>query len=117
MQAVEICPGYAPAFYNIAVVHSEAGRAEEAIGQYRAALAVAPGYAEAWCNLASSTRTRQVCHCWTSCLLLFWWTRSSAGQRHLFSHFWKQRWLSSNSLCHCATGLAGEARWTHTSGR
>lgn len=24
---------------------------QEAIAQYRAALAVAPGYAEAWCNL------------------------------------------------------------------
>lgn len=48
---MSICPNYAPAFYNIAVVHSEGGRADEAVSQYKAALAVAPCYAEAWCNL------------------------------------------------------------------
>jgi len=50
-QAIEASPAYAPAYYNVAVVHSEAGRAAEAVAQYRAALAASPKYAEAWCNL------------------------------------------------------------------
>lgn len=50
-QAIEACPGYAPAYYNVAVVHSETGRASLAVTQYQAALAASPTYAEAWCNL------------------------------------------------------------------
>lgn len=48
---MEVCPSYAPALYNVAVVHAEAGRMEEAIAQYYAVFAISPTYPEAWCNL------------------------------------------------------------------
>ncbi|PSC74350.1 putative UDP-N-acetylglucosamine-peptide N-acetylglucosaminyltransferase SPINDLY [Micractinium conductrix] len=51
VQAVAVCPGYAPAHYNLGVAAAEAGGVEEAVAHYTTAVELAPRYAEAWCNL------------------------------------------------------------------
>ncbi|KAK9823008.1 hypothetical protein WJX81_006345 [Elliptochloris bilobata] len=50
-EAVVACPSYAPAFYNIGVVHSEARDFANAKTFYERAIEASPSYAEAHCNL------------------------------------------------------------------
>ncbi len=50
-QAASICAAYAPAFYNIGVIHSERREFSAAKELYARAIAANPGYAEAHCNL------------------------------------------------------------------
>lgn len=50
-QAASICAAYAPAFYNIGVIHSERREFAAAKDLYARAIAANPGYAEAHCNL------------------------------------------------------------------
>ena len=49
--AVQRCPTYAPAYYNLGVLHSELGDPVTAIECYRKAVENHPSYAEAHCNL------------------------------------------------------------------
>ncbi|CAK0734281.1 hypothetical protein CVIRNUC_000409 [Coccomyxa viridis] len=50
-RAIAACPAYAPAFYNIGVIHSERRDFAAAKQYYERALQAHPGYAEAHCNL------------------------------------------------------------------
>ena len=50
-EAISVNPGYAPAYYNIAVVYSEFARYEEALKYYQAAIHHNKFYFEAYCNL------------------------------------------------------------------
>ena len=58
LEAVEVCPTYAAAFYNQGVVHSEGGRVEAATASYHRAVELFPQYAEAWCNLGVIYRSQ-----------------------------------------------------------
>ncbi|GLC45522.1 hypothetical protein PLESTM_001745500 [Pleodorina starrii] len=56
--AVSLCPGYAPALYNLGVVAGELRQADAALEYYRAAVAAEPRYAQAHCNLGVLLRER-----------------------------------------------------------
>jgi Flp pilus assembly protein TadD len=54
--AVEACPSYVEALYNLALLLQQLGRREEAIPRYRQVLDIAPGFAPAWNNLGAALR-------------------------------------------------------------
>ncbi len=58
LEAVDVCPAYAAAYYNQGVVHSERGRLDAATASYRRAVELLPAYAEAWCNLGVILRSQ-----------------------------------------------------------
>ncbi len=51
VKALEVCPEYAPALYNMGVAAFEAGDVRGALELYRRAVEVHPGYVEALCNM------------------------------------------------------------------
>lgn len=52
-RAVEVCPGYAPAHYNLGVAAADQGDAATALQCYNKAIELHPRYAEALCNLGA----------------------------------------------------------------
>jgi protein O-GlcNAc transferase len=50
-QAIKVNPKYAPAYYNIGVIYSEAGHYEEALAYYQKAIEWNRLYVEAYCNI------------------------------------------------------------------
>ncbi|KAJ9513129.1 hypothetical protein QJQ45_029380 [Haematococcus lacustris] len=50
-RAIEMAPTYAPAFYNLGVLHSECKQFDVALDWYQKAISVQPNYAEAHCNM------------------------------------------------------------------
>eukprot|EP00026_Physarum_polycephalum_P002321 Phypoly_transcript_02327.p1 GENE.Phypoly_transcript_02327~~Phypoly_transcript_02327.p1 ORF type:complete len:634 (+),score=66.57 Phypoly_transcript_02327:179-2080(+) len=51
MQALQINPNYAPAYYNMGVIFSEANHFDDALQYYRKAIEANPMYVEAYCNM------------------------------------------------------------------
>lgn len=51
LEALEVCPEFAPAHYNLGVAASEAGDAVRALEHYRRATELHPEYVEALCNM------------------------------------------------------------------
>ncbi|KAA8498090.1 putative UDP-N-acetylglucosamine--peptide N-acetylglucosaminyltransferase [Porphyridium purpureum] len=51
VEAVQVLPTYARAFYNIGVAHAELGVVHMALEAYERAVALSPDFAEAWCNM------------------------------------------------------------------
>lgn len=50
-RAINICPEYAPAHYNLGVAAAEDGDIDQALGHYKKAVELDSRYAEAWCNI------------------------------------------------------------------
>lgn len=50
-EALEVCPNYAHALYNLAVAYTDSGSPEKARECYEQCLQVNPVHVEAWCNL------------------------------------------------------------------
>lgn len=57
-RALEVLPDYAPAHYNLGVVHAEAKQFEEAMSCYERCVSVCPGHAQAQCNMGVILRQR-----------------------------------------------------------